>query len=61
MQEVWGVEPAYKREGGSIPIVSDMQAILNIDSVLTGFGCPKTTFMRLIKTQSSHWYRELTH
>ncbi len=41
MQEVWGVEPAYKREGGSIPIVSDMQAILNIDSVLTGFGLPE--------------------
>jgi len=39
-REVWGVEPAYKREGGSVPVVADMQNILGIDSVLTGFGLP---------------------
>jgi acetylornithine deacetylase/succinyl-diaminopimelate desuccinylase-like protein len=38
--ETWGVEPAYKREGGSVPVVADMQEILGIDSVLTGFGLP---------------------
>jgi len=38
--ETWGVEPAYKREGGSVPVVADMQQILGIDSVLTGFGLP---------------------
>ena len=37
---VWGVEPIYKREGGSVPVVADMQEILGIDSVLTGFGLP---------------------
>jgi acetylornithine deacetylase/succinyl-diaminopimelate desuccinylase-like protein len=39
-QDVWGVEPALKREGGSVPVVADMQKILGIDSVLTGFGLP---------------------
>ncbi len=39
-KEVWGVEPALKREGGSVPVVADMQKILGIDSVLTGFGLP---------------------
>lgn len=39
-EEVWGTSPAYKREGGSVPVVADMQEILGIDSVLTGFGLP---------------------
>ena len=39
-RDVWGVEPALKREGGSVPVVADMQKILGIDSVLTGFGLP---------------------
>jgi acetylornithine deacetylase/succinyl-diaminopimelate desuccinylase-like protein len=40
LQTVWGKDPVYKREGGSVPIVSDMQELLHIDSVLTGFGLP---------------------
>lgn len=39
-KQVWGVDPAFKREGGSVPVVADMQEILGIDSVLTGFGLP---------------------
>lgn len=38
MTEVFGKAPVYKREGGSVPIVADMQEILGIDSILTGFG-----------------------
>lgn len=38
--EVWGTSPSYKREGGSVPVVADMQEVLGIDSVLTGFGLP---------------------
>ncbi|MFA5836447.1 MAG: dipeptidase [Bellilinea sp.] len=34
----WGTAPLYKREGGSVPIVGDMQRILGVESVLTGFG-----------------------
>jgi len=40
MQTTWGVRPFYKREGGSIPVVGQMQSILGIESVLTGFGLP---------------------
>ena len=27
---VWGIEPVFKREGGSIPVVAYMQRYLNI-------------------------------
>ncbi|HEY3312666.1 MAG TPA: dipeptidase [Anaerolineales bacterium] len=40
LREVWGVAPFYRREGGSIPVVGDMQKLLGIDSALTGFGLP---------------------
>lgn len=40
LEKVWGKKPVFKREGGSVPIVSDMQNILNVQSVLTGFGLP---------------------
>jgi acetylornithine deacetylase/succinyl-diaminopimelate desuccinylase-like protein len=40
LESVWGKKPTYKREGGSVPVVADMQKILGIDSVLTGFGLP---------------------
>ena len=41
LENVWGTEPLFKREGGSIPVVAAMQKILNKDSVLTGFGLPE--------------------
>ncbi len=40
LESVWGIPPVYKREGGSIPVVQDMQKILGVDSVLSGFGLP---------------------
>ncbi len=40
METVWGKRPLFKREGGSIPVVADMQQILGIESVLTGFALP---------------------
>jgi len=40
LEAVWGTEPLYLREGGSIPIVTHMQNILGIDSILSGFGLP---------------------
>lgn len=40
LEQVWGKRPLYKREGGSVPVVADMQKILGVDSVLTGFGLP---------------------
>jgi acetylornithine deacetylase/succinyl-diaminopimelate desuccinylase-like protein len=40
LEMVWGASPVLKREGGSVPVVGDMQKILNVESVLTGFGLP---------------------
>jgi acetylornithine deacetylase/succinyl-diaminopimelate desuccinylase-like protein len=37
-EAVWGKKPVFRREGGSVPVVSDMQQILGVDSVLSGFG-----------------------
>ena len=39
-QQVFGVDPVYKREGGSIPIVNRFQAALGVPIVLLGFGLP---------------------
>lgn len=40
MEATWGRPPVFRREGGSVPVVAQMQKILGIDSVLTGFGLP---------------------
>ena len=40
LESVWGKPPLYKREGGSVPVVADMQKYLGVDSVITGFGLP---------------------
>ncbi|MEW6718131.1 MAG: dipeptidase [Chloroflexota bacterium] len=37
---VWGVPPLFKREGGSVPVVTQLQEILGVSSVNTGFGLP---------------------
>jgi acetylornithine deacetylase/succinyl-diaminopimelate desuccinylase-like protein len=34
----WGARPIFNREGGSIPIVADLQAKLNMPVILMGFG-----------------------
>lgn len=39
-ENVYGKAPVYKREGGSIPIVSDFNHSLNVPVVLMGFGLP---------------------
>ncbi len=40
LETVWGVKPFFKREGGSVPVMAQMQSILGIESVITGFGLP---------------------
>ena len=37
-EDVYGKEPLFAREGGSIPIVADFQKILGVQSILMGFG-----------------------
>jgi acetylornithine deacetylase/succinyl-diaminopimelate desuccinylase-like protein len=40
MVEVWGKEPVFCRSGGSIAAVGQLQKVLGLDSVLTGFALP---------------------
>jgi acetylornithine deacetylase/succinyl-diaminopimelate desuccinylase-like protein len=40
LETVWGKRPNFKREGGSIPVVGDMQRLLGVESVICGFGLP---------------------
>ena len=40
LEATWGQKPFYRREGGSIPVVAQMEEILGLESVLTGFGLP---------------------
>lgn len=40
LETVWGIKPIYKREGGSISVVADLQKSIGMDSLLTGFGLP---------------------
>ncbi len=41
MKSTWGIDPLFKREGGSIPIVAYLQENLGIESILCGFSLPE--------------------
>lgn len=43
MAEVYGTDPVPSRGGGSIPILADLQHILDIDPLLMGFGLERDT------------------
>lgn len=40
MQTIWNRPPIFKREGGSVPVVTDFQQILGVETVNTGFAMP---------------------
>lgn len=40
LRDVWGVEPIFTREGGSVPVVALMQQQLGVDSIMMGFALP---------------------
>ena len=40
METVWGKRPLFKREGGSVPVVTQFKNILGVESVNTGFAMP---------------------
>jgi acetylornithine deacetylase/succinyl-diaminopimelate desuccinylase-like protein len=40
LETTWGKCPYFKREGGSIPVVAQMQRLLGAESALTGFALP---------------------
>ncbi|MBO7284961.1 MAG: dipeptidase [Bacteroidales bacterium] len=41
--EVYGIEPVPSRGGGSIPVLAEMQQILEVDPLLIGFGLERDT------------------
>ncbi len=58
LETVWGKQPVYRREGGSVPVTGDMEDILGIESVLTGFGLPEDNIHAPNeKLNLSVWYR----
>jgi acetylornithine deacetylase/succinyl-diaminopimelate desuccinylase-like protein len=40
VREIWGAEPVYTREGGSVPIVTQFARVLKVPTVMFGFGLP---------------------
>jgi acetylornithine deacetylase/succinyl-diaminopimelate desuccinylase-like protein len=40
MQAVWGKQPEFRREGGSVPVVTQFQDILGLSAVNAGFSLP---------------------
>jgi acetylornithine deacetylase/succinyl-diaminopimelate desuccinylase-like protein len=57
-ESVWGVRPAFKREGGSVPVVTDFQQTLGVDVVNIGFGLPTDNMHGPNeKLDLANWYR----
>ena len=58
LETVWGVRPYFKREGGSIPVVGEMQRLLGVESVICGFGLPDDNVHAPNEKQNlPTWYR----
>jgi acetylornithine deacetylase/succinyl-diaminopimelate desuccinylase-like protein len=41
VSEVWGRPPLYLREGGSVPIISEIKRVTGLDSVMFGLFLPE--------------------
>jgi len=58
MEQVWGMRPIFRREGGSVPVVAQFQQLLGIESVNAGFGLPDDNFHSPNeKLHLPTWYR----
>lgn len=58
LESVWGSKPLLKREGGSVPVVGQMQRLLGVESVLAGFGLPDDNLHAPNEKQHlPTWYR----
>lgn len=58
VETVWGRKAILKREGGSVPVVSQMQRLLSVESVCTGFGLPDDNLHAPNERQHlPTWYR----
>ena len=58
LRDVWGVEPVLARIGGSVPVASDVERLLGMPSVLTGFALPDDQVHSPNESQHIEtWYR----
>jgi acetylornithine deacetylase/succinyl-diaminopimelate desuccinylase-like protein len=58
LEAVWNKKSLFKREGGSIPVVSQMQKLLGVESVIAGFGLPDDNLHAPNEKQHlPTWYR----
>jgi acetylornithine deacetylase/succinyl-diaminopimelate desuccinylase-like protein len=58
LETVWGRRPYFKREGGSIPVVGEMQRLLGVESIICGFGLPDDNVHAPNEKQNlPTWYR----
>ncbi len=44
LEAVFGVEPAWRRDGGTVPVVGLLKELLGVDTVLLGFELPDAGF-----------------
>jgi acetylornithine deacetylase/succinyl-diaminopimelate desuccinylase-like protein len=40
LEEVWGTSARFKREGGTVPVVAMIEELLNVQTLMLGFGLP---------------------
>jgi acetylornithine deacetylase/succinyl-diaminopimelate desuccinylase-like protein len=58
LETVWQVKPVFKREGGSVPVVTDFRRILGVETVNTGFSMPDDNMHSPNeRLHLSTWYR----
>ena len=60
METVWGVQPLFKREGGSIPVVAMLQKNVGAESILFGSSLPEDNVHA--PNERLHlptWYKEI--
>lgn len=58
IESVWGKKAILKREGGSVPVVAQMQRLLGVESVCMGFGLPDDNLHAPNERQHlPTWYR----
>ncbi|MFW6293368.1 MAG: dipeptidase [Spirochaetota bacterium] len=58
LHDVWGREPVLARIGGSVPVASEVEQILGMPSILTGFALPNDQVHSPNESQHvENWYR----
>ncbi|MFW5689558.1 MAG: dipeptidase [Spirochaetota bacterium] len=58
LEEVWGTEPVLARIGGSVPVASDVEKLLGMPSILTGFALPDDRIHSPNESQHiENWHR----